>query len=124
MIYENVVIARRAETDVAIQTRPPWLRQPANRNPPLALAQPECHPPGPMDCFVSLAMTLNFPVIARRAKTDGACREQRRTAIHGDHWGLLRRCAYSGPPGLLRDARNDVGFLSVIARRAKTDVAP
>ena len=41
------VIARRAQTDVAIQTRAPWLRQPANWNPPLALAQPECHPPGP-----------------------------------------------------------------------------
>ena len=42
-------------------------------------------------------MALNFSVITRRAKTDGACREQRRTAIQNRPLGWDMPLCPGGP---------------------------
>ena len=68
----------------------------------------QCPGPAHMDCFALLAMTIFLCVIARRAKTDAACRERSRTAIQRwGHWGGLVFVPMGRPPGLLRVARND-----------------
>ena len=82
---------RRKSRQPAIQTRPPRPDQ------PLCLKQP-------LDCFAMLAMTLGFYPSLR-----GGRRPTKQSM--GSHWCLLRRCACSGRPGLLRDARNDGVFM-------------